>query len=82
MRSNIVTTTELTHVKWINKYILFRPHISVEYNNISFTSTEINVKILSVLGTLNYLLNRAHYCAKNRHCFNTIVYSTGMPLSV
>ena len=35
MCSNIVTATELTHVKWINKYILFRPHISVEYNNIS-----------------------------------------------
>ena len=35
MRSNRVTTTELTHVKRINKYLLFRPHISVEYNNIS-----------------------------------------------
>ena len=37
MRSNIVTATELTHVKWINKYLLFGPHISVEYNNISIT---------------------------------------------
>ena len=27
MRSNRVTTTELTHVKRINKYLLFRPHI-------------------------------------------------------
>ena len=35
MHSNRVTTTELTHVKRINKYLLFRPHISVEYNNIS-----------------------------------------------
>ena len=38
MRSNRVTTTELTHVKRINKYLLFRPHISVEYNNISPTT--------------------------------------------
>ena len=35
--SNRVTTTGLTHVKRINKYLLFRPHISVEYNNISIT---------------------------------------------
>ena len=35
MCSNRVTTTGLTHVKRINKYLLFRPHISVEYNNIS-----------------------------------------------
>ena len=40
MRSNKVTATELTHVKWINKYLLFRPHISVEYNNISVLSRE------------------------------------------
>ena len=36
MRRNRVTTTELTYVKRINKYLLFRPHISVEYNNISW----------------------------------------------
>ena len=36
MRSNRVTTTELTHVKRINKYLLFRPHISVEYNSFNF----------------------------------------------
>ena len=38
MHSNRVTaTTELMHVtKGLNKYLLFRPHISVEYNNISF----------------------------------------------
>ena len=40
MRSNRVTTTELMHVKRINKYLLFRPHISVEYNNISLLSTQ------------------------------------------
>ena len=34
-RNRVTTTTELTHVKRINKYQLFRPHISVEYNNIS-----------------------------------------------
>ena len=34
-RNRVTTTTELTHVKRINKYLLFRPHISVEYNNIS-----------------------------------------------
>ena len=41
MRSNRVTITELMHVKRINKYLLFRPHISVEYNNISYTSENI-----------------------------------------
>ena len=45
LRSNIVTATELTHVKGINKYILFRPHISVEYNNISWCSEEDTSRI-------------------------------------
>ena len=35
MRSNRVTTTEVMHVKWINKYLLFRPQISVGYNYIA-----------------------------------------------
>ena len=45
LRSNKVTATELTHVKWINKYLLFRPHISVEYNNISWCSEEDTSRI-------------------------------------
>ena len=49
MRRNRVTiTTELTHVKRINKYLLFRPHISVEYNNISVsTVTHVELKTLT-----------------------------------
>ena len=39
-RNRVTTTTELTHVKRINKYLLFRPHISVEYNNISSTTVQ------------------------------------------
>ena len=45
LRSNRVTAIELTHVKRINKYLLFRPHISVEYNNISWCSEEDTSRI-------------------------------------
>ena len=53
MHSNKVTATELTHVKWINKYLLFQPHRSVEYNNISETS--LNLDFLAIFINLLFV---------------------------
>ena len=44
MRRNIVqppSRTDTCAIKWINKYLLFRPHLSLEYNYIS-GSSEVN----------------------------------------
>ena len=57
MRSNRVTTTKLTHVKRINKYLLLRPHISVEYNNISKSISNSRQSYLESTGFEVYIVD-------------------------
>ena len=48
LRRNIVqppSRTDTCTIKWINKYLLFRPHISLEYNYISWCSEEDTSRI-------------------------------------
>ena len=52
MHRNIVqppSQTDTCTIKWINKYLLFRPHISLEYNYISDLTLDFYSLLLKVL---------------------------------